>query len=147
MLLSNKFSTVPEALEAVASAHRAFGPWAATAPRVRAEVLRRADVLTVHTPLTDETRSMIGEQAFGQMKRGVRIISVARGGILDESALLDALEAGQIGGAALDVFASEPPGASALVRHPKVIATPHIGAQTAEAQLQLQGARRAGGRR
>jgi D-3-phosphoglycerate dehydrogenase len=98
------------------------------------ELYARSDFISLHLPLTDETRSMMGEQAFGQMKRGVRIISVARGGILDESALLDALESGQIGGAALDVFASEPPGASALVRHPKVIATPHIGAQTAEAQ-------------
>lgn len=98
------------------------------------ELYARSDFISLHLPLTDDTRSMVAAHAFGQMKRGVRIISLARGGILDESALLDALESGQVAGAALDVFASEPPGASALVRHPNVIATPHIGAQTAEAQ-------------
>ncbi len=99
------------------------------------ELYARADYISLHLPLTDETRSMVGEQAFGSMKRGVRIVCAARGGIIDESALLAALESGQVAGAALDVFASEPPGASELVRHPKVIATPHVGAQTAEAQL------------
>lgn len=98
------------------------------------ELYASSDFISLHLPLTDETRSMVGEQALGRMKRGVRIISVARGGILDESALLAALESGQVAGAALDVFASEPPGASELVRHPNVIATPHVGAQTAEAQ-------------
>ncbi len=94
----------------------------------------RSDFISLHLPLTDETRSMVAEQAFGRMKRGVRILCAARGGIIDESALLAALESGQVAGAALDVFASEPPGASGLVRHPKVIATPHVGAQTVEAQ-------------
>jgi D-3-phosphoglycerate dehydrogenase / 2-oxoglutarate reductase len=94
----------------------------------------RSDFISLHLPLTDETRSMLAEQAFRWMKRGVRIVCAARGDIIDEAALLAALEAGQVAGAALDVFASEPPGASALVRHPNVIATPHIGAQTAEAQ-------------
>jgi D-3-phosphoglycerate dehydrogenase / 2-oxoglutarate reductase len=94
----------------------------------------RSDFISLHLPLTDETRSMVAEQAFGSMKRGVRILCAARGGIIDESALLAALESGQVAGAALDVFASEPPGASELVKHPKVIATPHVGAQTAEAQ-------------
>jgi D-3-phosphoglycerate dehydrogenase len=98
------------------------------------ELYARSDFISLHLPLTDETRSMVSEQTFGRMKRGVRVVSVARGGILDESALLAALESGQVAGAALDVFASEPPGASDLVRHPRVIATPHIGAQTAEAQ-------------
>jgi D-3-phosphoglycerate dehydrogenase len=98
------------------------------------DLYARSDFVSLHLPLTDETRSMVNVQAFGQMKLGVRIVSVARGGILDESALLNALESGQVAGAALDVFASEPPGASELVRHPNVIATPHIGAQTAEAQ-------------
>jgi len=68
------------------------------------------------------------------MKRGVRLICTARGGIIDETALLGALESGQVAGAALDVFAQEPPGLTALVAHPHVIATPHIAAQTAEAQ-------------
>jgi len=98
------------------------------------ELYARSDFVSLHLPLSDETRSMVSEQAFGRMKRGVRIVCAARGGIIDESALLAALESGRVAGAALDVFASEPPGASELVRHPRVIATPHIGAQTAEAQ-------------
>jgi D-3-phosphoglycerate dehydrogenase len=98
------------------------------------ELYARSDFISLHLPLTGETRSMVGEQAFRRMKRGARIVCAARGGIIDEPALLAALQSGQVAGAALDVFASEPPGASALVRHPQVIATPHIGAQTAEAQ-------------
>jgi D-3-phosphoglycerate dehydrogenase / 2-oxoglutarate reductase len=98
------------------------------------DLYARSDFVSLHLPLTDETRSMVDEKAIGRMKRGVRIISVARGGILDETALMNALKSGQVAGAALDVFASEPPGASELVRHPNVIATPHVGAQTAEAQ-------------
>jgi len=95
----------------------------------------RSDYISLHLPLTDETRSMVSEQAFGRMKRGVRIVCAARGGIIDESALLAALESDHVAGAALDVFTSEPPGTSDLVMHPKVIATPHVGAQTKEAQL------------
>jgi D-3-phosphoglycerate dehydrogenase len=68
------------------------------------------------------------------MRDGVRIVCAARGGIIDEAALLEALKSGKVAGAALDVFATEPPGASELVKHPRVIATPHIGAQTLEAQ-------------
>jgi D-3-phosphoglycerate dehydrogenase len=98
------------------------------------DLYARSDFISLHLPLTDETRSMVAEQAFGSMKRGARILCAARGGIIDESALLAALESGQVAGAALDVYASEPPGASELVRHPKVIATPHVGAQTPEAQ-------------
>ena len=98
------------------------------------EIYTHADYISLHLPLTEETRSMVGEQAFGRMKRGVRIVCTARGGIIDESALLAALESGQVAGVALDVFATEPPGAILLVKHPKVIATPHVGAQTTEAQ-------------
>jgi D-3-phosphoglycerate dehydrogenase len=98
------------------------------------DLYARSDYISLHLPLTDETRSMLDEQAFSRMKRGVRVVCAARGGIIDEAALLAALESGQVAGAALDVFASEPPGASDLVKHPKVIATPHVGAQTAEAQ-------------
>lgn len=94
----------------------------------------RSDFISLHLPLTSETRSMVGEQAFGKMKRGVRIVCAARGGIIDEPALLSALVSGRVAGAALDVFAAEPPGATDLVRHPNLIATPHIGAQTREAQ-------------
>ena len=98
------------------------------------DLYARADYLSLHLPLTAETRSMVSEQAFERMKRGIRVVCAARGGIIDETALLSALESGQVAGAALDVFATEPPGGTDLVRHPKVIATPHIGAQTEEAQ-------------
>lgn len=100
---------------------------------------RRADFITLHVPLRSETRGLIGGQALSQMKRGVRLICAARGGVIDETALLGALESGQVAGAALDVFASEPPGVSALVAHPHVIVTPHIGAQTVEAQKRAAG--------
>jgi D-3-phosphoglycerate dehydrogenase len=93
-----------------------------------------ADFISFHLPLTPESKGMVNGQAFAQMKRGVRIIDAARGGIIDETALLAALETGQVAAAALDVFATEPPGLSALVAHPNVVATPHIGAQTEEAQ-------------
>jgi D-3-phosphoglycerate dehydrogenase len=98
-----------------------------------------ADFISLHLPLTEQTRAMIGAQAFAQMKDGVRLVCAARGGIIDESALVAALNSGKVAGAALDVFATEPPGASELVTHPKVIATPHIGAQTVEAQARAAG--------
>jgi len=98
------------------------------------DLYAQADFISIHVPLTIETRGMMDGQAFARMRRGVRLISTARGGIIDETALLGALEAGQVAGAALDVFAKEPPGMSALVTHPNVIATPHIGAQTSESQ-------------
>lgn len=94
-----------------------------------------SDFISLHLPLNVQTRDLIGPLAFSQMKDGVRIISTARGGIIDEAALLSALQSGKVAGAALDVFATEPPGGTELVKHPKVIATPHIGAQTAEAQM------------
>jgi D-3-phosphoglycerate dehydrogenase len=98
------------------------------------DLYAQADFISLHLPLTAETRGMVGASAFERMKHGVYIVCTARGGILSEEALLEALETGLVAGAALDVFASEPPGATDLVRHPHVIATPHIGAQTAEAQ-------------
>lgn len=98
------------------------------------DLYAQADFISIHVPLTMETRNMIDGQALGRMKRGVRIICTARGGIIDETALVGMLESGQVAGAALDVFAKEPPGMTALVTHPHVIATPHIGAQTAESQ-------------
>ncbi len=98
------------------------------------DVYARSDFLSIHVPLNAETKGMIDGGSFGSMKRGIRLVCTARGGIIDETALLGALESGQVAGAALDVFAKEPPGMSALVSHPRVIATPHIGAQTAEAQ-------------
>ncbi len=93
-----------------------------------------SDFISLHLPLNVQTRDLIGPQAFSQMKDGVRIISTARGGIIDEAALLEALKSGKVAGAALDVFGKEPPGLTELVSHPRVIATPHMGAQTAEAQ-------------
>ena len=94
-----------------------------------------SDFISLHLPLNVQTRDLIGPLAFSQMKAGVRIMCAARGGIVDESALLDALNSGKVAGAALDVFGQEPPGLTEIVSHPRVIATPHIGAQTAEAQI------------
>jgi D-3-phosphoglycerate dehydrogenase len=95
----------------------------------------RCDFLTIHTPLTNETRGIVGADAFARMKPGVLIVNAARGGIVDETALIAALESGKVGGAALDVFTAEPPPAeSPLVGHPRVICTPHLGASTEEAQ-------------
>lgn len=99
------------------------------------EIYRRSDFITVHVPLNDETRGMIGKEELLKCKRGVRIINCARGGIIDEDALLEAIEAGHVAGAALDVFAEEPPPKDhPLINHPKVIVTPHLGAATEEAQ-------------
>ncbi|MEW6287787.1 MAG: hydroxyacid dehydrogenase [Chloroflexota bacterium] len=93
-----------------------------------------SDFISLHMPLTVDTRDMIGRAAFAQMKEGVRIVCAARGGIIDEAALVEALNSGKVAGAALDVFSVEPPGLTEAVSHPRLIATPHIGAQTAEAQ-------------
>jgi D-3-phosphoglycerate dehydrogenase len=98
------------------------------------ELYSRSDIITVHTPLTNETRGMLGSTAFEQMKPGVRIVCAARGGVIDEASLLAALNSGKVASAGLDVFATEPPGLTDLVAHPHVICTPHIGAQTLEAQ-------------
>ncbi len=98
------------------------------------ELFAWSDFISLHLPLNVQTRDFIGPLAFSQMKDGVRIVCAARGGIIDESALLDALNRGKVAGAALDVFGQEPPGETETVSHPRVIATPHIGAQTAEAQ-------------
>jgi len=93
-----------------------------------------SDFISLHLPLNVQTRDLIGPLAFSQMKGGVRIMCAARGGIIDESALLNALNSGKVAGAALDVFGQEPPGLTEIVSHPHVIVTPHIGAQTVEAQ-------------
>ncbi len=93
-----------------------------------------SDFISLHLPLDVQTRDLVGPMAFSEMKDGVRIVCAARGGIIDEVALLAALNSGKVAGVALDVFANEPPGLTDLVKHPKVIATPHIGAQTVEAQ-------------
>jgi D-3-phosphoglycerate dehydrogenase len=103
------------------------------------ELLAEADFLTIHTALTTGTRGLLGAQELARMKHGARIVNCARGGIVDEPALLDALNMGTIAAAALDVFTKEPPGDDqtirALVEHPHVITTPHLGASTEEAQV------------
>src|SRR6266850_1415608 len=102
------------------------------------ELYAQADFITVHTPLTKETRGLIGAAAFAKMKKGVRIINCARGGIVDETALAEALKSGKVAGAALDVFVVEPPPADhPLFKFDNVIATPHLGAATDEAQVQV----------
>lgn len=98
------------------------------------ELFAKADMITLHIPLTASTRGILNAEAFDKMKKGVYIVCAARGGVIDEEALLAALDSGKVAGAGLDVFATEPPGATALVMHPKVIAVPHVGAQTVEAQ-------------
>jgi D-3-phosphoglycerate dehydrogenase len=98
------------------------------------ELLPRVDFITVHTPKTRGTTHLIGRNAFALMKRGVRIVNCARGGIIDEAALDEAMQSGIVAGAALDVFEHEPPGDLPLVKHPAVLCTPHLGASTEEAQ-------------
>ncbi len=102
------------------------------------ELLPRCDFLTVHTPLTDETRNLIGARELALVKKGVRVLNCARGGIINEEALADALRSGQVAGAALDVFVQEPPPADhPLVKLPNVVMTPHLGASTVEAQTSV----------
>ncbi|HSB10551.1 MAG TPA: phosphoglycerate dehydrogenase [Blastocatellia bacterium] len=100
------------------------------------DLLARADFITLHTPLTDETRGIIDEAAIDRMKPGVRLINCARGGLIDERALVNAIRSGKVAGAALDVFEQEPtPADNPLLALDEVIATPHLGASTTEAQL------------
>lgn len=98
------------------------------------ELVPHCQYLTVHTPLTDETRGVINAERIATMPKGVRIINCARGGIVDEEALADALESGHVAGAALDVFMTEPPENTRLISLPGLLATPHLGASTDEAQ-------------
>ncbi len=98
------------------------------------ELLTAADMITMHMPLTADSRNLLNAEALAKTKAGVYIVCAARGGVIDEEALLAALNSGHVAGAALDVFANEPPGATELVAHPHVIDSPHIGAQTVEAQ-------------
>jgi D-3-phosphoglycerate dehydrogenase len=98
------------------------------------EVLERSDYLSLHLPLTAATHGLIGQAELSIMKKGARLICPARGGVVDEEALRQALDSGHLAGAALDVFATEPPAPGSIAEHSRVVATPHIGAQTAEAQ-------------
>jgi D-3-phosphoglycerate dehydrogenase len=98
------------------------------------ELYAKADVITMHIPLTADSKHLINAAAIATMKQGVHIVCAARGGVIDEAALLDGLNSGKVAGAALDVFSTEPPGLTDLVAHPKVVCAPHVGAQTVEAQ-------------
>ncbi len=101
-------------------------------------LLKKADYITMHTPLTDDTRHMISDKEFAIMKKGARIINCARGGIIDENALAKAIESGHIAGAAIDVYEEEPPKNSRLLKlTDKVVLTPHLGASTEEAQVNV----------
>jgi len=98
------------------------------------ELLRRADFITLHTPLTEKTKNIIDAAALARTKKGVRIVNCARGGLVDEQALRAALDSGQVAGAAFDVFTVEPATENPLFGHPNVVCTPHLGASTTEAQ-------------
>jgi len=98
------------------------------------ELLQKSDYITIHTPLTDETKNMINKETISKMKQGAMLINCARGNIVDEDDLYEALKSGHLAGAALDVFSKEPPGMSNLMSLPNLICTPHLGASTKEAQ-------------
>ena len=100
-------------------------------------LLAKADFITLHTPLTNETRNILSRENLAKTKKGVRIVNCARGGLIDEAALKDALDSGQVAGAALDVFETEPAKASPLFGTPNFICTPHLGASTTEAQVNV----------
>jgi len=104
------------------------------------EIWPQADYITVHTPLIPQTKHLLNDRVFGLCKKGVKVVNVARGGIIEEESLLRNLVSGQCGGAALDVFVEEPPKSpnyKDLLAHPKMICTPHLGASTAEAQVRV----------
>jgi D-3-phosphoglycerate dehydrogenase len=98
------------------------------------ELLAQSDFISIHTPLMPTTHGLIGDEEIAKMKPNARLIFCARGGVVDEKALLAALESKTIAGAALDVFENEPPGDHPLLKHPNVVVTPHLGAMTEEAQ-------------
>jgi len=98
------------------------------------ELLASADFITLHTPLTEQTRNILSRENLSKTKAGVRIVNCARGGLVDEEALREALDSGHVAGAALDVFAEEPAKSNVLFGHPNVVCTPHLGAATKEAQ-------------
>ena len=98
------------------------------------ELIAKSDFITLHVPLTADTKDLFNAATFAKMKKGACLINCARGGIVNENAVLEALKSGQLGGAALDVFAKEPPEPSPLFADENLIAVPHLGASTKEAQ-------------
>ncbi|MFH1287268.1 MAG: phosphoglycerate dehydrogenase [bacterium] len=101
------------------------------------ELLPQADYISLHIPLTSETKYLLGAKEFDLMKKGVRVINCARGGVVDEKALCEAVKSGKVAGAALDVFEEEPPFDSPVLSFPQILVTPHLGASTEEAQLNV----------
>ena len=101
------------------------------------ELLARSDIITLHAPKTEETKNLVNRDAMSRMKKGMILVNCARGDLIDEEALLEALEAGRIEAAALDVFREEPPRDWRLIDHPRVVATPHLGGATREAQVKV----------
>jgi D-3-phosphoglycerate dehydrogenase len=119
------------------SAERALELGIESVPRLD-DLWGRCDYITLHTPLSAETRNVVDAAALDRMKAGVRIINCARGGLIDEAALVKALDSGKVAGAAIDVFDPEPPPADhPLIKHPNVLVTPHLGASTEEAQVSV----------
>ena len=100
-------------------------------------IIEEADYISLHVPLLPQTKGMIGEKEFKIMKKTAYVINTARGGVVDEKALLDALNNGELAGAALDVFENEPPIDWQLAKHPKLVATPHLASSTEEAQVRV----------
>jgi D-3-phosphoglycerate dehydrogenase / 2-oxoglutarate reductase len=118
---------------------QAYDPYLTTSPDGTPLVpldrlIESSDVLSIHTPLTSETKNLLSAERIARLRKGAIVLNVARGGLVDEPALLAALQAGKLGGAGLDVFEEEPPTNKALLAHPKVVVTPHVGASTHEAQ-------------
>jgi D-3-phosphoglycerate dehydrogenase len=101
------------------------------------EVIRTSDFISIHSPRTEQTKGMFNVKTFSEMKKGVCLVNCARGGIVVEKDLIEALDKGMVRGAAVDVYDKEPPADWSLAKHPKVIATPHIGASTGEAQVNV----------
>ncbi len=102
------------------------------------DLLKRSDIITVHVPLLPETKGMIGRRELALVKQGARLLNVARGGVIDEQALVDAIDEGRVAGAAIDVFEEEPPPPDhPFLRHDKIVVTPHLGASTHEAQVNV----------
>jgi phosphoglycerate dehydrogenase-like enzyme len=121
-------------MRVVAARHAATGDDPNDVPTLDLdELLRRSYVVSLHVPLTESTRYLIGERELALMPAGSMLVNTARGGVVDEAALLASLRTGHLAGAALDVFEQEPPGRNALIDHPNVIAVPHLGGATVDA--------------